>query len=73
MNFGIATYGFRPEHIVPLARHAEAVGFDGIWQPPVFLSKFVGPATPTSPVATKIVWPCAAQRCSGLVTPSVMH
>lgn len=31
MYFGFATYGFRPEHIVPLARHAEAVGFDGIW------------------------------------------
>ena len=31
MKFGIATYGFRPSHIVPLARHAEALGFDGIW------------------------------------------
>lgn len=31
MNFGIATYGFRPDHIVPVARHAEALGFDGIW------------------------------------------
>jgi alkanesulfonate monooxygenase SsuD/methylene tetrahydromethanopterin reductase-like flavin-dependent oxidoreductase (luciferase family) len=31
MKYGIATYGFRPDHIVPLARHAEAVGFDGIW------------------------------------------
>ncbi|MGC4250450.1 MAG: LLM class flavin-dependent oxidoreductase [Sphingobium sp.] len=31
MAFGIATYGFRPDHIVPLARHAEALGFDGFW------------------------------------------
>ncbi len=31
MRFGIATYGFRPDHIVPLARHADALGFDGIW------------------------------------------
>ena len=31
MNFGIATYGFRPDHIVPLARHMEQLGFDGIW------------------------------------------
>ena len=31
MSFGIATYGFRPEHIVPVARHAEALGFGGIW------------------------------------------
>jgi len=29
--FGISTYGFRPEHIVPVARHAEALGFTGIW------------------------------------------
>ena len=31
MKFGIATYGFRPADIVPLARHAEELGFDGIW------------------------------------------
>lgn len=31
MDFGIATYGFRPDHIVPLARHIEARGFSGIW------------------------------------------
>ncbi|MFT3721125.1 LLM class flavin-dependent oxidoreductase [Pseudorhodoferax sp.] len=31
MRFGIATYGFRPDHIVPLARHAESLGFHGIW------------------------------------------
>lgn len=31
MKFGIATYGFRPSDIVPLARHAEALGFHGIW------------------------------------------
>jgi len=31
MKFGIATYGFRPADIVPLARHADALGFDGIW------------------------------------------
>ena len=31
MKFGIATYGFRPDDIVPLARHAEALGFHGIW------------------------------------------
>lgn len=31
MKFGIATYGFRPADIVPLSRHAERVGFDGIW------------------------------------------
>ena len=38
------------------------VGFFGIWQPPVLRLKSVGPATPTSPVATKIDWPCAAPR-----------
>lgn len=31
MKFGIATYGFRPDDIVPLARHAEKLGFSGIW------------------------------------------
>lgn len=31
MKFGIATYGFRPDDIVPLARHAEELGFFGIW------------------------------------------
>jgi len=31
MKFGIATYGFRPDDIVPLARHADELGFDGIW------------------------------------------
>lgn len=31
MKFGIATYGFRPADIVPLARHADALGFSGIW------------------------------------------
>lgn len=31
MNFGIATYGFRPDDIVPLARHADELGFFGIW------------------------------------------
>lgn len=29
--FGISTYGFRPEHIVPVARHAEQLGFSGVW------------------------------------------
>src|SRR6476659_8500894 len=29
-------------------------GLVGVWQPPVFLLKFVGAATPTSPVATNI-------------------
>lgn len=29
--FGISMYGFRPEHIVPVARHAEALGFSGVW------------------------------------------
>ena len=29
--FGISTYGFRPEHIVPVAKHAEALGFSGVW------------------------------------------
>ena len=29
--FGISMYGFRPEHIVPVARHAEALGFGGVW------------------------------------------
>jgi alkanesulfonate monooxygenase SsuD/methylene tetrahydromethanopterin reductase-like flavin-dependent oxidoreductase (luciferase family) len=31
MKFGIATYGLRPDDIVPLARHADELGFDGIW------------------------------------------
>lgn len=29
--FGLSTYGFRPEHIVPVAQHAEALGFRGVW------------------------------------------
>ena len=29
--FGISMYGFRPEHIVPVARHAEGLGFSGVW------------------------------------------
>ena len=28
---GISTYGNRPEHLVPVARHAESLGFDGVW------------------------------------------
>ena len=28
---GISTYGNRPEHLVPVARHAESLGFDGLW------------------------------------------
>jgi alkanesulfonate monooxygenase SsuD/methylene tetrahydromethanopterin reductase-like flavin-dependent oxidoreductase (luciferase family) len=28
---GFSTYGMRPEYIVPVARHAEALGFDGVW------------------------------------------
>jgi len=31
MKFGFATYGIRPDDIVPLARHAEGLGFHGIW------------------------------------------
>src|SRR5688572_22686118 len=38
------------------------VGLFGVWQPPVFRLNSVGPATPTSPVATKMVCPCAAPR-----------
>jgi len=29
--FGISMYGFRPEHVVPVARHAEGLGFGGLW------------------------------------------
>ncbi len=29
-QFGISTYGFRSEHIVPVAKHAEALGFAGV-------------------------------------------
>ena len=28
---GISTYGNRPEHLVPVAKRAEALGFGGIW------------------------------------------
>mgnify|MGYP001604736527 FL=1 len=28
---GISTYGNRPEHLVPVAKHAESLGFDGVW------------------------------------------
>ena len=31
MHFGLGSYGFRPDHIVPLARHIEALGFHGLW------------------------------------------
>jgi alkanesulfonate monooxygenase SsuD/methylene tetrahydromethanopterin reductase-like flavin-dependent oxidoreductase (luciferase family) len=31
MRLGVGTYGFRPDHIIPLARHIEALGFDGLW------------------------------------------
>jgi hypothetical protein len=31
MRLGIGTYGFRPDHIIPLARHIEALWFDGFW------------------------------------------
>lgn len=29
--FGFSTYGSRPEHIVPMAKHAEDLGFGGVW------------------------------------------
>jgi probable F420-dependent oxidoreductase len=28
---GLSTYGNRPEHLVPVARHAESLGFGGLW------------------------------------------
>ena len=28
---GISTYGNRPEHLVPVAKHAESLGFGGVW------------------------------------------
>lgn len=28
---GISTYGNRPAHLVPVARHAESLGFGGLW------------------------------------------
>lgn len=28
---GISTYGNRPEHLVPVAKHAESLGFSGVW------------------------------------------
>ena len=31
MKLGFATYGIRPADLVPLARHAESLGFHGIW------------------------------------------
>jgi probable F420-dependent oxidoreductase len=28
---GLSTYGNHPEHLVPVAKHAESLGFEGIW------------------------------------------
>ena len=30
-SFGITTYGYAPQDILNLARHAERLGFEGLW------------------------------------------